>query len=130
MPSESIIESTQEPGDLVFGVSARFLRHFKVQVEDWYEMCCQLSDWEERHLTDEPTPAGLAQHKRLLDELEAIGRWIAAAARNPDFPDPDTAALVTATLQDLKDRRALWHGGMNSDRRQEVLREVFDESGT
>ena len=31
------------------------------------------------------------------------------------------------TLQDLKDARALWHGNMTRERRQEILRAVFNE---
>ncbi len=32
------------------------------------------------------------------------------------------------TLQDLKDRRALWHGQMSESRRTEILQAVFHES--
>jgi len=82
---------------------------------------------EDRHLVDQPTPEGLAAHARLLDDLEQVGRWLAGATQGPDFPDRSTAELVAMTLQDLKDARALWHGNMTPEDRQEVLRAVFNE---
>jgi len=36
--------------------------------------------------------------------------------------------LVTMTLQDLKDRRALWHGKLKPQQREEILRAIFNES--
>jgi ATP-dependent helicase YprA (DUF1998 family) len=44
-----------------------------------------------------------------------------------DFPDRPTTELVAMTLQDLKDARALWHGNMTREDRQEILRAVFNE---
>ena len=72
----------------------------------------------------------LSEHARLLDELEQVGHWLARATQNADFPDRATAELVALTLQDLKDARALWHGSMSKEQRQEILRAVFNESGT
>jgi hypothetical protein len=44
-----------------------------------------------------------------------------------DFPDHPTTELVAMTLQDLKDARALWHGNLTREGRQETLRAVFIE---
>ncbi len=106
----------------------RLLRYFKAQVEDWYDVCRHLTDWENRHLLDNLTSEGLAEHALLLDELERTGRWLGRATQNPDFPDQSTADLITMTLQDLKDRRALWHGQINETRRAEILSAAFNES--
>jgi hypothetical protein len=111
--------------DLGGGLTARLVRYFKAQVEDWCDVCRQLSAWEERHLLDAPTPGRLAEHGRLLDDLEHAGRWLARATQSPDFPDRATAELVAMTMQDLKDRRALWHGPMRGEQREAVLREIF-----
>jgi hypothetical protein len=91
-------------------------------------VCRQLSAWEDRRLIDDPTPERLAEHTRLLDELEHVGRWLSRATQSPDFPDRPTAELVAMTMQDLNDRRALWHGPMKREQREAVLREVFHES--
>ncbi len=115
------------PQDMAGSLARRLARYFKAQVEDWYDVCRHLSDWEDLHLVDQPTPERLAEHVRLLDELEQVGRWLGLATQSPDFPDRGTAELVAMTLQDLKDARALWHGSMTRERREEILRAVFNE---
>ncbi len=90
-------------------------------------MCYRLSGWEDEYLVDVPTPERVAEHRRLLDELEQAGRWLALATQSTEFPDRSTAELVNLTLQDLKDRRALWHGETHPNRREEILKAVFHE---
>ena len=107
-----------ESADLAGGISRRALRLLKVQVEDWYDVCRHLRDWEDQYLLDQPSPERLAEHARLLDELERVGTWMSLATGSADFPDRPTAERVGMTLQDLKDARALWHGNMARDRRQ------------
>ncbi|MBI4027609.1 MAG: hypothetical protein HY360_21665 [Verrucomicrobia bacterium] len=120
----SLAETIDEAGDL----ARRLLRYFKAQVEDWCDVCRHLTAWEDRHLTDpQPAPERLAEHARLLDGLEQVGHWLALTTHSPDFPDHTTADLVAMTLQDLNDRRALWHGPMSPERREQVLRTVFHE---
>src|SRR5437867_5244506 len=117
-----------EPADLADALCKRVLRYFRAQVEDWYDVCQQLSAWEDRHLIDHSTAERLAEHAQLLDELERVGRWMSLVTQSPNFPDRALAELVTMTLQDIKDARALWHGTMTKEQRQEILRAVFDES--
>ena len=116
-----------ESADLAGGISKRVLRLLEAQVEDWHDVCRHLTDWEDRYLLDQPSPERLAEHARLLAELERVGTWMSLATGSSDFPDRPTAELVAMTLQDLKDARALWHGNMTRERRQEILRAVFNE---
>ena len=116
-----------ESVDLAGGISRRALRLLRAQVEDWHDVCRRLGDWEDHHLLDHPGPERLAEHARLLDELERVGTWLSLATGTSDFPDRPTVELVAMTLQDLKDARALWHGNMTRGRRQEILRAVFNE---
>jgi len=116
-----------ESADLAGGISRRALRLLRAQVEDWHDECRRLSGWEDQHLLDHPGPERLAEHARLLDELERVGTWLSLATGTSDFPDRPTADLVAMTLQDLKDARALWHGNMTRESRQEILRAVFKE---
>lgn len=127
MPANDLTLSSAEPTDLGSGLVTRLVRYFKAQVEDWYDVCRHLSAWEERYLLDQPTPERLAEHARLLDELEHVGRWLARATQSPDFPDRATAELVAMTVQDLKDRRSLWHGSMKQEQREAMLRDIFHE---
>ncbi len=128
MATNVLTPSPPEPLDLAGGLSQRFLRSFRAQVEDWYDVCRRLSLWEERRLVDEPTPEDFREHARVLEELERTGRWVALVTQNSDFPDHATAELVAMTLKDLTDRRALWHGMMTPAEREKVLGSIFDES--
>jgi hypothetical protein len=83
---------------------------------------------EDRHFAEQPAPDVLAEHARLLDELERVGKFLAQAMQTAGFSDRATAELVAMTLQDLKDRRALWHGKLEPKQREEILRAVFNES--
>ena len=116
-----------ESADLAGGISRRALRLLKAQVEDWHDECRRLSDWEDQRLLDHPSPERLAEHARLLDELERVGTWLSLATGTSDFPDRPTTELVAMTLQDLKDARAIWHGNMTSESHQEILHAVFNE---
>ena len=121
--------SVGEAGVLSGGLAARQLRYFKAQVEDWRDACRRLATWEDQYLVDNPTTQCIAEHAQLLDELERVGRWLSQAVQSPDFPDQPTRALVTLTLQDLQDARALWHGPpMSEIRRAEILKHCFNES--
>ena len=128
MPANTLTEPVVELADEATGVSRRLVRQFKAQVEDWYDVCRGVSDWEDRYLVDDTTEDRLREHTRILDDLEQVGQWLSLATRSPDFPDRTTADLVVMALQDLKDRRALWHGKMTPQQREEVLRTVFNES--
>jgi hypothetical protein len=118
-----------EPGVRAGGLAARQVRYFKAQVGDWYDECRQLTDWEDRNLVDDPSPERLTEHAQILDELERVGRWLSRTVQSPDFPDQPTGELVAMVLQDLKDRRALWHGpGLSQERRAEILHACLHES--
>jgi len=127
MPANVLTSPKTGPVEVAAGLSQRFLRSFRAQVEDWYDVCLRLSLWEERRLTDGESREDFREHARILQELEKTGRWIALITQNADFPDPDTAQLVTMTLQDLADRRALWHGTLSPEQREQVLKGIFDE---
>ena len=128
MPANAAVISPAESVDSGSGLVTRLVRYFKAQVDDWYDVCRQLSVWEERYLIDDPRQDRLAEHARQLDELEQVGHWFELATQSSDFPDRSISELVAMTLQDLRDRRALWHGTMTSEQRESLLRDIFHES--
>ncbi|HWF20045.1 MAG TPA: hypothetical protein VG754_12300 [Verrucomicrobiae bacterium] len=128
MSTAALTTPMDEPVDLAGGVSKRIMRIFRAQVEDWCDVCRQVSGWEERHFIDALTPEKFKEHAHILDELESVGRWLSLATQSEDFPDRSTADLVSMTLQDLKDRRALWHGKLKPQEREKILRDIFNES--
>lgn len=104
------------------------LRHWRAQVEDWHDDCRQMTEWEDGNLLDHPASEKLAVHAAMLDELERIGRWFSLATQSPDFPDTQTAELVQLTLQDLRDRRAMWHGRkMSKEEADGIIAACFPE---
>jgi hypothetical protein len=106
----------------------RIIRQFTVATEDWADACRKLSQFEQQWLADDPLDeAALAKHARALTSLELLGRLIAATTESPDFPDRQLSNRVAAQLQDLKDRRAMWHTKMPTEKRNQIVREVFDE---
>jgi len=128
MTAETSVAPRVELGSSPRRFVARAARHLKAQVEDWYDECRYLVEWEDANLVDDPTPARRAEHRRLLDELEQVGHWLASATRSADFPDPSTAELVALTLRDLADSRAMWHGtNLDEKQRKQVLSACFDE---
>jgi len=127
MSTAVLTGSLDEPVDLAEGISKRVMRFFKAQAEDWYDVCHRVTGWEERNLAENLASEKLAEHAQILDQLESVGRWLALATQGDDFPDRATAELVSATLQDLKDRRALWHGKLKPQERKNILRDIFNE---
>src|SRR6266536_2161242 len=124
MTASSPVSSANEAADLSFGLASRHVRYFRAQVEDWYEVCRLLPDWEDRHLLEDPVPVErLAEHARLLDELERVGKWLHSAAQSKEFPDRPTTELIAMTLRDLADSRAMWHGkNLDEKQRKEILK--------
>ena len=112
----------------VGNLQQRFARQFKVQVADWQDTCRELAAWEDRFLVESPPGERLLEHAAMLDELERVGRWLAATGKQPDFEDPETTGQIQLTLQDLRDSRAMWHGQVVEPRRREILRDCFRES--
>jgi hypothetical protein len=116
------------PEEALNSLSRRLQRSFKAQVEDWYDVCRNLSAWENRELIDHPREERLAEHEHFIDQLEQLGRWLEFSAQSGDISEGSTLELIKGTIQDLRDRRALWHGSLNNREREEILRDIFHES--
>jgi hypothetical protein len=124
--TEDAVRSETESG-FVVNLQHRLMRQFKVQVADWQDTCRELANWEDRHLVESQSPERLAEHLSILQELERVGRWLAAAANQPGFGDADTAEQIRLSIQDLLDTRAMWHGQVSEARKREILRDCFNE---
>lgn len=110
------------------GLAERVIRQLKVATEDWADSCRRLSDFEQRYLIDDPlNEEALAKHALALAALEKIGRLVSLTTEDSQFPDRQFAERVAAQLQDLKDRRAMWHSKMPQQERDQILRDVFNE---
>ena len=101
------------------------LRAFRATIEDWDEVCSALGRWEADHLTTED-PAATEQHLSWVTELLSWGQLVQHATQQPEFPDKALAARVEARVQHLRDKLALWHGKMDSDEEDRILRAAFE----
>jgi len=111
-------------------LQARLLTHLANAAEEW--SCCinDLNRWEEKHLlsTDQPTAEKLAEHKEMVERLLFFGQLFAFASSHPEFADADTAGMVFATQQVLRDKRQMFHNPMSEAEADRILQEVFPES--
>ena len=73
MADATLSVPTAGPQDMAGGLARRLARYFKAQVEDWYDVCRRLTDWEDLHLVDGATPERLAT---MRDELRCPPEWI------------------------------------------------------
>jgi hypothetical protein len=128
MATDALTASLGESADLAGALTQRLARYFKVHLEDWCDVCRRSVALEDRHFADQLAPDALAEHARLLDELERTGNFFQQAIQTSGFADQGMMELVTMTLQDLKDRRALWHGKLKPEQRKEILDAIFHES--
>ena len=104
---------------------------FAKSVEEWSRSINSLNRWEDEHLlVDNPSPERLAQHKKILDRLMTFGQFCALVTSCPEFTDSDTANMVFATQQILRDKLRIFHHpvtGEEGARLEQLLKEVFPE---
>ena len=124
-PIEVLLES-----DSLFQTLVDRLQFAKA-AEEWSDCVSNLSSWESDHLlVDQPAPARIAQHKKLLERLMLFGQLCAFIASYPEFDDVETAEMIHATQLVLKDKLRMWHGPrMSEEAANRILKEVFPEPG-
>src|SRR5437764_14523775 len=115
--------------DFMEHLEMHFLRELAGIVYDWSKCRNLLTQWEDEHLLDNPSPDSLAKHKQAIDRLVRFGRFLALATEQPEFTEPKLAQIVRATQSCLQDKLALWHGKtLAPEQKAEILRTCFDES--
>jgi hypothetical protein len=102
--------------------------HFPEAVEEWSGFLKNLNRWEEEHLLmDNPPPEKLAQHKKIVERLMFFGQLCAHVTSYPDFEDSETAGMVFATQQVLRDKLRMFSNPMSEQEADRILKEVFPE---
>jgi hypothetical protein len=94
----------------------------------WSESVRALAQWEDEHLLDGPAAEALEEHRRMVERLMALGRFIELATEQPDFADKGMRGHVSAAMSILRDKMPLWHGTMPAEEAERILAEVFAES--
>jgi hypothetical protein len=80
----------------------------------------------------EPTASDRRHHKTWLATLIAEGERLLTEIRSHGGLTRNQAGIkvsdIVATVEELQDTQAEWYGGMTSERRAELLKQVFDVS--
>ena len=101
---------------------------FSKAVEGWSRCLAALNRWEDLHLlVDQPPAEDLSKHKRIVERLMSFGQMCALVTSHPDFADSETAGMVFATQQVLRDKLRMFHHPMSKSEADQILREVFPE---
>jgi hypothetical protein len=101
---------------------------FSKAVEAWSRYINSLNRWEDEHLlTDNPSPEALAKHKGIVESLMFFGQMCALITAHPEFNDSETAGIISATQNVLRDKLRMFHRPMPREQADLILREVFPE---
>jgi hypothetical protein len=114
--------------DCVGHLERRLARELATETEEWSECASALTRWEDQHLLNGSEDDLLPRHKATVERLLQFGKLLSSVADQPDFPDKQLAAMVSATQQMLQDKLVMWHGTMSRARRENILAAVFHES--
>jgi hypothetical protein len=84
----------------------------------------------ERLIERKPTPSDKRYHKTWLTALIAEGeRLLTSLRRNGGLPRNQAGIKLSdidATLEELYDTQAEWHGSLSQERRTALFKEIFD----
>jgi hypothetical protein len=84
----------------------------------------------ERMIEREPTARDKRHHKSWLATLIAEGERLLMEIRSQSALSRNQASIkisdIAATVEELQDTQADWYGGMTSERRAELLKQVFN----
>ncbi len=103
--------------------------NFIESARDWSRCRQKLTAWEDEHLLVENPPAEkLERHRRTVERLIFFGQLFMLVASHPDFNDRETAEMVRANMEALRDKLRMYHSSMSHEQADAVLKEVFPES--
>jgi len=113
------------------GVWETVINEFPASAEEWSRSVNRLNRWEEEHLlVDEPSAEKLAWHRKRIERLMFFGQLCALVATHPELGDTQTAEIVMATQEVLRNKLRMFHQPMAPDAAEGLLKEVFPEPGT
>ena len=107
----------------------RFFADFPASVEEWSRSINRWNRWEEEHLlVERPSPEDLARHLKFIKRLMFFGQLCALVATHPDYGDVQTAEMVTASQEVLRNKLRMFHQPMGDEEAGKILAEVFPAS--
>jgi hypothetical protein len=116
------------PPNFIERASNRIFQELSADAEDWANLAGPVCRYPWSHFIDKQNPEDKHKHKATLEAMIAFGELLNTTTSSPAFPDKEIAAIVTSTLQMLKDDLALWHGNDLTDAQaEELMRKCFPE---
>lgn len=99
---------------------------FAESAREWSRCRQKLTAWEDQHLlVDNPPPEKLQRHRNVVERLIFFGQLFMLVASHPDFDDLDTAEMIRANMEALRDKLRMYHSSMSHEQAESVLKEVF-----
>jgi hypothetical protein len=120
---------------LILDQNARDLRAQRYgrlqEIVSWFKALDLFRQAEtERMLERKPTPLDKRYHKTWLTALIAEGERLVTEMRRSGGLPRNQAGIrlsdIEATVEELYDTQAEWHGSLSSERRAALFREIFD----
>ena len=103
--------------------------NFVDSAREWSRCRQRLTAWEDEHLlVQNPPPEKLERHRKSLERLIFFGQLFMLVASHPDFDDIETAEMIRANMEALRDKLRMYHGSMTREQADLILREIFPES--
>ncbi len=102
---------------------------FAESARQWSRCRQRLTAWEdEQLLVPNPSAERLERHRKTVERLIFFGQLFMLVASHPDFDDSETAEMIRANLEVLRDKLRMYHRSMSREQADLILREVFPES--
>jgi len=102
---------------------------FAESAREWSRCRQRLTAWEDEHLlVENPPPDKLERHRKTVERLMFFGQLFMLVASHPDFDDMETAEMIRANMEALRDKLRMYHSPMGREQADMILREVFPES--
>jgi hypothetical protein len=116
--------------ELVGRLQERMLANISTTAKEWSGCIRDLNRWEDQHLlsSESPPPEKLEEHKKMVERLLFFGQIFAFSTSHPELADAETAGMVFATQQVLRDKLQMFHNPMSEEDADKLLQEVFPES--
>ena len=101
---------------------------FAESAREWSRCRQRLTAWEDEHLlVDHPPPEKLERHRRTVERLIFFGQLFMLVASHPDFEGLETAEMIRANMEALRDKLRMYHSSMKREEADLILKEVFPE---
>ena len=107
----------------------RIFTELSADAQDWANAATNLWQFrKQRMILREPAPEDIEKHRRSLELMISFGSLLIKVTDSPEFPDREISAMVSTTLQMLKDEMTMCHGEQLAEAEAEaVLQKCFPE---